>query len=198
MKKIIFFLICSVMILGVATGCGNKQIPIETDNNNSSNINKNKTGYQVKINNEEFYFPCKLEKLLNIGFSIDEKNKQRVLSTTEDYIYVDLENNKKWLGVIFGVYIKPNGNNIKNAIVLGLKMAPEFEDDLIYYIEGLEVSEITTVKDVVNKLGQPEEPTTYDENAYILAFIYRKDNVQLTFSFVSGKLNSVYLSPKRK
>ena len=196
-KKLFLSLICGFLVLGLATGCGNSQTNSDGGINNNSNQNEEKQGYQVKVNNTEFYFPCKLEKFLNAGFSISEEERQRVLTTTEEHIYSQLDYHNKWLGGVFGVYIKPNGSNIKDAVVLGVKMATELENDLIYYIEGLEISENTTVKDVINKLGQPEEPTTYDENAYILAFIYRKDNRQLTFSFVSGKLNSVYLFPEK-
>lgn len=199
MKKLLIGLSCCLTILGLTTGCGSNKVNIDTNTSsgNSSNEISDNKGYQMKINDNVFYFPFELEKLLNIGFSITEENKQRVLSTTEDYIYIGLDYNNKWLGGTFGVYIKPNGDDIKNAIVLGVKTASEHDEDLICHIEGLEISYETTVEDVVNKLGKPEEPKSYNDDDYILAFIYRKDNRQLTFSFISGELNAIYVFPEQ-
>ena len=190
MKKILLSLMCGILVLGLATGCGNSQTNSNGSTNNNPNQNEEKNGYQVKVNNNEFYFPCKMEKILNAGFSITEENKKRVLETTDNHIYTQLDYNNEFLGGTFGVYVKPNGSDIKDAIVLGVIMRNELAENLAFYIEGLEVGK-ATLQEAVSKLGQPEEPETYNETDYLLTFTY--SDRSLTLNFVDGILNAVYV-----
>ena len=99
---------------------------------------------------------------------------------------------------MFGLYIKPNGNNIKDATVFGIYMNQIQEvNGVDFSIEDLEIGK-ATIEDVENKLGKPyeSEPKTYSKNDFMVLFIYdlvENNKTELTMHFIDGVLDQIYL-----
>lgn len=200
MKKVIFGVLCGVLILSIATGCGSNKPTVDTNNgsNTGSNESTELKGYQIKINDTAFNFPCKFEKFMNAGYTMTQEDANRVLASTQDDEYVNImDKNDEWQRDIFGIYIRPNGNDIKDAIVEGGIWRSSYDENFAYYLEGLELGE-ATVQDIINRLGKPEEPKSFDENEFLLTFIYNQNKQQTTLNIVDGKLNAVYIFGEKK
>lgn len=194
MKKIIVGILVLCCLLSCLTGCGNNGSSGGKNSDNNSKENNtvssvdNNSGYEIKILDDTFTFPCKYKDMKKAGYTISSDDENKILSSTSgdkefvNAIYGDKE--------LFGMYIIADGGNIDNAKVVGVKITASIYEDEKFYIEGLELGK-ATVNDVISKLGKPEEPETYDESAYILSLVYQNKTVSV--NFISGVLNSVYV-----
>lgn len=185
MKKVIFGVLCGVLILSIATGCDNSNSENNNSLNNNSNESSSSSKYQLKINGTVLGFPFKLEKLLNMGLEISESDMEKLKNSSNEYEYVNL------IGDVFTVadlFVVPN-KNINDAMVIGIRMPEqEVEENYVLELNGLKRGK-STIDDVLNQFGNPEQPQEIDKTLYINTFSY--NGGKLIFGFQEGVLISI-------
>ena len=70
-KKIFLVLVCSFLILGLATGCNNSSF-VDNENNSSTNNTNGNSKWGLQINGKNINLPCKLSTLENAGVYIND------------------------------------------------------------------------------------------------------------------------------
>lgn len=160
-NKLFLSLICAVLVLGLATGCGKNDL--STKNEQVKGNNNGDISASVEVNGTKLQFPCKIQDLKDAGFvfnlSDDEIDKQ-----LKDGVYVLTGINNMML-TGNGVFII--GEDFNNSQVIGISLEKTPIETEKYTINGLEIGK-ATLQEVIDVFGQPTEPKEYNYNDYTL------------------------------
>lgn len=174
MKKLIVCVLVLCCLAVCLTGCGNKENQNKDNNDKTSNVtdnteqNNSNAEYFIKINNKKIEFPCKLNKFVDIGLSLNSSDEAKLQTSSAEYEIVNLESNG--LPVI-QAFVKPGKENAKNLTVIGFSIPSYVSEGYDIEFNGL-IKGQSTIDDILNEFGNPEIPEQIDKTQYINTLSY--------------------------
>lgn len=162
------------MVLGIVTGCG---ININQDVN-ENNVDK----YSFSINEKNITLPCKLEDILNLGFTVGTSDLEKLETASNIKTYIRLFYDEE---LALTAYILPNGSQ-HDVDVVGIQIYDFTKEVCDVNFNGL-VPGKSTLKDITKKYG---EPTELEETTYTKYLIY-SDQGDLLFTVIGDELTII-------
>ena len=174
MKKIIVSILVLCCLCASLTGCGNKEMPTGNNNDITTSItdnteqNNSNAEYFIEINNKKIEFPCKLNKFIDIGLSLNSSDEVKLQTSSSEYEMVNLESNG--LPVI-QAFVKPGNESAAKLTVIGFSIPSYVSEGYEMKFNGL-IKGQSTIDDVLNEFGNPEIPEQIDKTQYINTLSY--------------------------